>query len=152
MLIAEAETRLMAMLTDAGVTSGVATAADVPTIIEVYRHFAAIPVDDAAPAEEDGDAVLAQFGTHDFRGASEFAVDLTRQMVAAREGSPIWQLACTLYWQTDSVTSALASGELWSFGMTPDEFFTEAAALPGWKWALTGSRAPRDFVTTFDEV
>ena len=153
MLIREAKNRLVAMLHEAGVTSGAVTAADVRTIFEVYQHFAAIPVDDAASVEEDGDAVLAQFGTHDFRGVPEFSADLTRQLLAAGEaGSRMWQLSCTLHWYPNRETNALASGDLWSFGMTLEEFFVEVAALPGWAWALTGSQAPRDLAITLEEV
>lgn len=152
MLIAETETRLLAMLASAGVTPGVVTTADVRGTLDVHRRFAAIPVDDAAPVEEDGDAVLAQFGTHDFRGVSEFSADLTRQMVAEGRDAQMWQLSCTLYWDPNPATDALAFGKLWSFGMTPDDFFAEVAALPGWAWALAGSQAPRDLAITFAEV
>ena len=152
MLIAEAETYLLAMLASAGVTPGAVTADDVREIVDVYRRFAAIRVADAAPVEEDGDAVLAQFGTHDFRGVSEFSADLTRQMVAEGRDAQMWQLSCTLYWNPSPATDALASGDLWSFGMPPDDFFAEVAALPGWAWALAGSQAPRDLAITFAEV
>ena len=66
MLIREAGARVMSMLADGGVTPAAVTAADVFTVVEVYRRFAAIPADDAAPVEEDGDGVLAQFGRYDF--------------------------------------------------------------------------------------
>lgn len=152
MLIAEAETRLLAMLASVGVAPGAVTADDVQGIVDVYRRFAAIRVDDAAPVEEDGDAVLAQFGTHDFRGVPEFSADLTRQMVAEGRGPQMWQLSCTLSWDPNPATDALASGDLWSFGRTLDDFFAEVAALPGWAWALTGSQEPRDLTITFEEV
>lgn len=57
-----------------------------------------------------------------------------------------------LYWDTSPATDALASGDLWSFGRTLDDFFAGVAALPGWAWALTGSQAPRDLAITLDEV
>lgn len=153
MLIREAKTSLVAMLAEAGVSPGAVTAADVRTIVEAYRCFAAIPAEDAASIGEDGDAVLAQFGTHDFRGVPEFSADLTRQLLAVGQvDPPMWQLSCTLHWDPNPETTALASGDLWSFGMTLDEFFGEVAALPGWAWALTGSQAPRDLAITFEEV
>ena len=68
MLIREAEAGLLTMLADAGVAAGPIRSGDVGTIVEVFRRFAAIPADDAAPADEDGDGVLAQFGTYTFRG------------------------------------------------------------------------------------
>ena len=97
--------------------------------------------------------VLAQFGTRDFRGVPEVSADLTRQLLAAGEaGTRMWQLSCTLHWDPNRETNALASGDLWSFGMTLEEFFGEVAALPGWAWALTGSQAPRDLAITLAEV
>jgi hypothetical protein len=153
MLIREAGARLMSMLADGGVNPAAVTAADVFTIVEVYRRFAAIPADDAAPVEEDGDGVLAQFGTYDFRGAHEFLADLTRQFLEpGDEDTPMWQLSCTLHWDPSPETEALASGNLWSFGMILDEFFAEAVALPGWTWALGSSQAPRDLVITLEQI
>jgi hypothetical protein len=153
MLIREAEARLVSMLADGGVTPGAVTAADVRTIVEVYRRFAAIPADDAAPAGEDGDGVLAQFGTHDFRGVREFLADLTRQFrEAGDEDTPMWQLSCALHWNPRPETEALASGNLWSFGMTLDAFFAETVALPGWAWALGDSQAPQNLHIAFEQI
>lgn len=61
-------------------------------------------------------------------------------------------MSCTLHWDADAVTDALASGHLWNFGMSLDEFFAEVATRGGWAWALTGSQAPRDLAITFEEV
>jgi hypothetical protein len=153
MLIREAGARLVSMLADCGVTPGAVTAADVRTIVEVYRRFAAIPANDAAPAGEDGDGVLAQFGTYDFRGVREFLADLTRQFrEAGDEDAPLWQLSCTLYWEPSPETEAIASGDLWSLGMTLDAFFAAALALPGWAWALGSSQEPRDLMITLEQI
>ena len=153
MMIRDAGARLVSMLANRGVTPSAVTAADVRTIVEVYRPFAAIPADDAAPAGEDGDGVLAQFGTYDFRGAREFLADLTRQFLeAGDEHAPMWQLSCTLFWDPSPETEALASGNLWSFGMALDAFFAEAVALPGWAWALGSSQAPRDLMITLEQI
>ncbi len=122
-------------------------------VVEAFRWFASITVDDSAPAHEDGDGVLAQFGTYDFRSVREFSADLTRQFQeSGDQDAPLWQLGCTIYWDPTPENSALASGHLWSFGMDLDDFFAEAVTLPGWAWALSGSQAPRDLVITFDEV
>lgn len=87
------------MLADGGVIPGVATGADARALVEVYRRFASIPADDAAPVIRDGDGILAQFGTHGFRGAREFSADFTRQFLShGEEDAPMWQLSCTLYW------------------------------------------------------
>jgi hypothetical protein len=138
MLIREAETDLLTMLADVGVASGPITSGDVGTIVEVFRRFAAIP------ADEHGDGVLAQFGTYTFRGSPEFDTDLTRQFIGRREQDPpLWQLSCTIHWDPTPETAALAQGNLWSFGMSLDDFFAQADALPGWVWALSGTATPR---------
>lgn len=141
------------MLHSAGVNPSAVTATDVRRVVEVFRQFVALPVDEMAPPEEDGDGVLAQFGTFDFRGQTEFSADLTRQLIdAGDEDAPMWQLSCTLHWAPSADTELLGSGRLWSFGKTLDEFFAEAVALPGWAWALDGSQAPRDLKITLAEV
>jgi hypothetical protein len=109
MLIRETRAFLASMLRAAGVEPSAVTAVDVRTIVEVFRRFAAFPVDETKPPEEDGDAVLAQFGTFDLRGQPEFSVDLTRQFIeAGDEDAPMWQLSCTLYWIPSAPTEALA--------------------------------------------
>jgi len=153
MLIREAGTRSVSMLADDGVTPGAVMAADVRTIVEIYRRFAAIPAGDAAPVEDDGDGVLAQFGTYDFSAAREFLADLTRQFLdSGDQDALMWQLSCTLHWDPSPETEALASGNLWSFGMTLDAFFAEAVALPGWAWALGSPQAPRNLVIALEQV
>ncbi|GIE92347.1 hypothetical protein [Actinoplanes regularis] len=153
MLILAARDILVSMLADAGVDPDTMTSSDVRTIVDVFRGFAALPVDGVAPPEEDGDGVLAQFGTHDFRGRPEFSADLTRQFVEADdEDAPMWQLSCTLYWAAGAETDGLGFGHLWSFGKTLDEFFAEAGALHGWAWALDGLDAPQDLVITLEAL
>jgi hypothetical protein len=153
MLIRESEARLASLLAEAGVTPGAVTVADVRAAVEAFRRFASIRVDDGAPAHEDGDGVLAQFGTYDFRGVREFSADLIRQFQeSGNQDAPLWQLGCTICWDPTPESSALASGHLWSFGMSLDDFFAEAVTLPDWAWALSGSQEPRDLVITFDEV
>lgn len=142
MRITDAHQHLLAMLSREGIEPGVVPTVDIGKIVEVFRRFAAVPVADARPDAEDGDGVLAQFGTYDFRGRREFSVDLTRQFfVAGDEDSPPTQLSCTLHWEPSPETDALGAGSQWSFGSPLGEFFDEAAALPGWAWA--SSAAPR---------
>ena len=149
--IHEAKPRLLTMLADTGVSPGEVTAADVRTVVDVFRTFAMIVVDDVAPVEE-GDGVLAQYGTYNFRGSPEFSSDLTRQFSEPGEDGQLWQLGCTLYWDPSPETTALGSGDQWSFGMAIDDFFADAMALPGWAWALTAARAPKDLEITIEEV
>jgi hypothetical protein len=90
------------------------------------------------------------------RGPREFSVDLTRQLTervgADNLDAPVWQLSCTLHWAPSTETDLLASGHLWSFDTTLDEFFDAAVALPGWAWALGGRRTPRDLEISLEEV
>ena len=145
-LISETKSLLMSMLDQAGGPVAV------PTMVEVFRRFAAVPVDDAAPPEEDGDGVLAEFGSFAFDGVREFCAELTRQCIEAADEDAMWQLRCTLYWTPSAETEALGSAVLWSFGMALDDFFAEALALPGWAWALTGRQAPRHLTIRLEQV
>jgi hypothetical protein len=153
MLIRTTKAVLASMLDDVGVSVRAITTADMRTTVGTFRQFAMLPAEDAAPPEEDGDAVLAEFGTYDFRGRREFSVGLTRQFAEADdEDAPMWQLSCTFYWAASAATDHLASGHMWSFGRTLDEFFDEAIALPGWAWALGGVQAPSDLVIALDRI
>ncbi|GIM94346.1 hypothetical protein [Paractinoplanes toevensis] len=153
MLIRETEVVLASVLDDAAMDSNAVAATDVRHVVEAFRRFAELPVEDARPPDEDGDGVLAQFGTYEFRGQREFSASLTRQLVErGGEDAPMWQLSCTLYWPTNTATENLASGHLWSFGKDIDRFFDEAVALPGWAWALGGTHAPGDVVIMLDQI
>ena len=144
---------LVSMLDDPRTAPIGATTIDVRHIVDTFQRFAALPVDNAQPLDQDGDGILAQFGTYDLRDQQEFSADLTRQFIEAGPGdTPMWQLSCTLYWAPSAATDGLASGHLWSFGKTLDEFFDEAVALPGWAWALSDAQAPHDFMIMLDLV
>ncbi len=129
----------------------VATGGRASTLLDVFPPFARIPVEDAAPRDEDSDGVLAQFGTQNLRGAREFQVDLTRQFIGPGEDQVMWQLRCTMCWAPTPETDALGSGELWSFGLDLDQFFAQVRVLPGWAWALAGPSIPA-FEVSLDEV
>lgn len=151
MLIREAKDRLEQMLAEieAGERSGTLNPR---AVVKAFRSFTAIPVSDCAPIDEDGDGVLAQFGTYGFRGTQEFSVDFSRQFIEAGDDGPIWQLSCTLYWDPTPDTTALGNGSLWSFDTSPEEFFRSAVLLPGWKWALGTSHRPNSLDITLDQV
>lgn len=140
----EAEGELLALLAASGVNPGHVAASEVATVAAVYRQFASIIVTDVLPPDEDGDGVLAQFGTHDFRGKAAFAADLTRQFMQLdgedEDDTCMWQLSCTIYWKPSTATRRLGAGDLWSFGSDLEDFFDEALAMPGWAWALQGGR------------
>jgi hypothetical protein len=87
------------------------------------------------------------------RGALEFSAGFTRQCLGpGDEGPSMWQLSCTLYWDPSPETDAVASGYLWSFGMSLTAFFSQAVALPGWAWALNGSQRPQDLEVELNQV
>jgi hypothetical protein len=151
-LISEAKPLLTSMLDGVGVRPGTAAAVNVLTMVQVFQRFAAMPVDDAASPEHDGDGVLAQFGTFTFDGGPEFSADLTRQFIEADDEYAMWQLRCTFRWTPSAETEALGSGDLWSFGMPLDDFFAEALALPGWAWALAGVHAPRHLTIELGQI
>ena len=151
-LISETNSLLTSMLDGVGVRPGKAEAVDVPTMVRAFQRFAAIPVDDAASPEDDGDGILAQFGTFTFDGLSEFSADLTRQLIEADDEDAMWQLHCTLHWTPDAETEALGSGLLWSFGRPLDDFFTEVLTLPGWVWALAGGQTPRHLTVELEQI
>lgn len=152
MLISEATSLLTSMLNDAGVRPGQAGGADVLATFEVFRRFAAVPVDNAASPDDDGDGVLAEFGTFDCYGTPEFSAGLTRQFIEADDEDMMWQLRCAFHWTPGAVTEALGSGNLWSFGMPLDDFFAEAVALPGWAWALSGVQAPNYLTIELEQI
>jgi hypothetical protein len=77
MLIGDSEVVLASMLDGAGVNRRTMSPVDVRKTVEVFRLFAALPVDEVAPPEEDGDGLLAQFGTY------ERMRDLTRTLIDA---------------------------------------------------------------------
>ena len=137
MLIEDSEGNLLAMLAEVGVTPGRLDTDQLRAVVDVFRRFVLIPVEDAAPVDDDGDGALAQSGTFKFRGSREFEADLTRQFVEVAEQDPeMWQLSCTLRWHPTEETDALLSGNVWSFDKSWDQFFAEAMELPGWDWAL----------------
>lgn len=153
MLIREAKMRLEQILDESRAGAADHGALSAGTVFEAFQRFACIPASDAGPVEHDGDGVLAQFGVFSLRGPQEFNVDLTRQFIeAGDDDAPMWQLACTFYWNATSETEALGSGHLWSFGMSLDQFFAAAARLPGWAWALEASEPPTDLEITLDMV
>jgi hypothetical protein len=77
-LIRETRAVLETMLRDAGLNSAALATADVAATVEVFQRFASRPVEQTAPSDEDGDGVLAQFGTRDLGGHRQFEAGLTR--------------------------------------------------------------------------
>lgn len=134
------------MLREAGVTTG-QLGPDAPRrVIDAFREFALTPVTGVARVDEDGDGVLAQFGTDTFSGPRLFRVDLTRQFIKPGNDPAIWQLSCSMTWPRSPETDVLGAGNLWSFGIDASAFFRQVESLAGFQWALT-SAPPPDAVT-----
>lgn len=122
-------------------------------VLNVFKRFAAMPINGCALGDEDGDGVLAQFGTYGVQGILEFNVDLTRQFIEAGDNDArMWQLSCSFYWDTTPETAAMGSGSLWSFDFALEDFFRNAALLPGWEWALATNEQPKSLEITLDQV
>jgi hypothetical protein len=136
MLSDDALGRLRALLRDAGVNPDSPSADDVQRTWEVIRSFAAEPVEDAEPRDQDGDGILAQYGTYDWGDGEHFELDMTRQFIFADEDgeySHMAQLQCTFEFVPNDELRALGDDNLWSFDLTLDEFFERALALPGFR-------------------
>jgi hypothetical protein len=123
--------RLLALLAQAGVDLEQPTAADVARTWAVMRAFAAEPVDDAEPAAEDGDGILAQYGVYEWEQRGEhFELDMTRQFTARGSGA-VTQLHCTFRYASSVELRGFGEASMWSFGMELDDFFDEALRMPG---------------------
>ena len=153
MLIRESRDVLLGLLAEEGIRCGLVDVPTPETFLSVFLRFAAITVDDAGSVEEDGDGLLAQFGTYSFRGRREFSADLTRQLIAGdHPDATMWQLSCTFHWQPTPRTDELGSGQLWSFGKSTARFLDEVRALPGWAWALATPARPAELAISLERV
>lgn len=73
--------------------------------------------EDAAGLDEDGDALLVQWGLFDFeRTGPTFQFDLTRQFIEAGEDGQMWQMHLTLHFEPDDQLEAVSPGDRWCFG------------------------------------
>jgi hypothetical protein len=128
------------MLADAGVSRDSPTAEDVVRAWSVMRQFADTPVDTAAPVEEDGDGILAQYGPYT---DGMFDVDMTRQWTFYDDDGDyggMTQLHCTFSFPITDETRSIGSHNLWSFDRDLDGFFAEALATPGFQVRGTPSK------------
>ena len=153
MRIADSREVLLTMLAEAGITPGPIGSGQLPSLLDAMQRFAAVTCDDTAPPDEDGDGLLAQYGTTTWRGRREFTTDLTRQLIeAADDDAPMWQLSCTVHWTPTPETDALQAGHIWSFGTPPETFFDAVRALPGWTWALAAPDEQGDLTIILNRV
>jgi hypothetical protein len=155
MLSDQAEDRLRLLLREAGVAIERPTGADLRRTWQVMHQFAAESVEDTAPAEEDGDGILAQYGTYDFGEGEHFEVDMTRQFTFYDEDGEYdhtSQLACTFRFPPSDDLRRIGAGDLWSFGVPLDEFFDQALQMPGFSAVLDAGLDPDSLVIEYGEV
>lgn len=130
----DVEARFRARLTEAGVDLERPTAADVDRTWEVMRDFFSdTPVRGTEP--EDGDALLAQYGTYDWGDGEHFELDLTRQLIYGDRGDDdMFQLNCTFRFTPTDELRGTGQGNLWSFDApSVDAFFADAMRLQGFR-------------------
>ncbi len=152
MLSDQALDRLLSMLKAAGVDVDAPTASDVQATWEVMARFAAEPVEDCEPPEQDGDGILAQYGTY---GGDTFQLDMTRQFSfvdADGDYDHMAQLNCTFYFQpTPALTAAGADSE-WSFDVPLADFFEHVHAMPGFAAVRVDAASPLRLDVSYGDV
>jgi hypothetical protein len=155
MLSDDAPARLRTLLLDAGINLDNPTASDVERTWEVMQDFAAEPVEDAEPREQDGDGILAQYGTYDWGDGEHFELDMTRQFSFTDEDgeySHMAQLHCTFEFEPTDALRALGDANLWSFDLALEEFFERALAMPGFRGIRDLDVAPLRLVVDYSDV
>jgi hypothetical protein len=151
----DVEKRLRSLLHDAGVDVDRPAAEDVERTWAVMRTFAAEPVEDAEPPEQDGDGMLAQYGTYEWGRGEHFELDMTRQLsFTDRDGEydHMTQLHCSFAFVPTDELRALGADDLWSFGLPLDDFFARALALPGFAHVSAQRLAPTALEIGYSQV
>lgn len=151
----ETVARLRQLLVEARIDLASPTNADIDAALTACKELAAHPVVDAGPPEEGGDLLLAQFGTYDWGEGEHFEVDLTRQFAFfddEGEYSHMTHLSCTFEFEVTEEFRGLGSGDLWSTGLTVDEFFEQARQLPGFVSIRRSGAVPSRLRVEYQEV
>lgn len=121
----------------------------------MFQQFSAEPLEDCEPAEQDGDLVLAQFGTYDCGEEERFELDLTRQFSfvdASGEYDHMAQLNCTFVFEPTHELREVGSGSVWSGNKPMGEFFREALALPGFSLVHERRLAPIRLHLSYSDI
>lgn len=142
MLIADTPRVLVERINAWQADNGPANAAQ---LVEVFAEFCDEPVADALPIEQDGDALLLQYGSTSLRAQPVFQIDCVRQLIKAADDvdeQTIHQLHMSFYWPQDDETLALGWHNAWLMGYEPDAeseaFWEGVLGQPGWEWFLSG--------------
>lgn len=144
------EARFRARLAEAGVNTRHPTAADVQRAWEAMYLFAAEePV--RGTIDEEGDALLAQYGAYSWDGPETFEIDLTRQVILGEAGDDdIFQLSCTF---TFAMTDRLRDIEIdnaWSMDFPSLEaFYPKAMQMPGFVAVRESGADPLGFESSY---
>jgi hypothetical protein len=151
----ESVDRLKALIAEAGVNPSNPAAADVERVWDVMRRFAAEPVDDIAPLEEESDGILAQYGTYDWGEGEHFEIEFVRQY-AFNDGDGEYdhmsQLHCQFQFEPVDELRALGSDDLWSFDLPLAAFFDQALAMRGFSGVRELDVAPQRLVVDYEDV
>lgn len=151
----ESVDRLKALIAEAGVDAANPQPADVDRVWDVMRRFAAEPVHDIAPLEEESDGILAQYGTYDWGEGEHFEIEFVRQF-AFNDGDGEYdymsQLHCQFLFEPTHELRALGADDLWSFDLALGEFFDQALAMRGFSGVRDLGVAPRRLVIDYEDV
>jgi hypothetical protein len=98
---------------------------------EVFKEFAAIPIDDLP--SDDADGFLFEYGVYDWGDGEYFNWGFCRQFILydGDEYDHMEQLHCTFYYEPAPALRELGSGELWSFGLSLPEWIAQVERMPG---------------------
>jgi hypothetical protein len=133
-------------------TSDSVPSLQVATFVDAFGDIFTIPVEDAAGLEQDGDGVLARYGTYSTLGRPMFELDLTRQFTEPGDDREIWQLSCTLLWSSRSRHRRAAARRPMSFGMPSRDFLAQVRHMPAFAWALQTTRNAERMQIAFEHV
>lgn len=110
------------------------------------QGFAHERVVDLAPPEDDGDLLLAQYGTYDWGHGEWFELDLTRQFIFNdRRGEYLRmsQLRCVFEFEPTERLRELGADDLWSSDGGVDDFFAQALTLTGFAFVREQELKPQ---------
>lgn len=121
---------------------------------KVFAAFAALPVEGMSP-QDDSDGVLFQSGVYDWGDGRHFNFSLVRQYIfdgEAGEYDHMEQLECLLLYDPTPALESLPVEEVWSFGMTIDEWIATVEQLTSFRAVVTTPLAPVELQLRLDEV
>ncbi len=118
-------------------------------LVDFYEHFRA---EDAVPLDEDGDAMLLQWGPNRYETPETFEVTLTRQLICDDgDEEPMFHLALNYAYPAAPALAALGSGNQWF--MHPSRVAEIRDVLQGSDvMRACAGIAPNNVTLTFEQV